>query len=694
MMQLNPLFFNLNSEFSTAEQSIDTKLNNTKYLFSDVIKIKLDNIPKDKEAGDPNSTDDIDQTALKRKNVDNNVVSYEYNYSTELPPISNVTVSSSIDSINLNFKSEATANLSHQENKNINDKIYQNNLSVSKLEKFVSDLNKPVSNSTKNNKLIENKKAKEIVENKKDVVTTNKKPKSGIDFTEIIKKVSKNKKVKISLKLEKNIAEKLKNLKGVNLKKLKKLQKNTKVKKSLIIEVSKAKNSSKENTLYLKKLNLDTLKNKYNVKISITNSITKLKDNNLLKTTFLNKKLMGEFSKPNNFMRQLKTKLTDIFPVNGNRAKSSTIAVSGAKNIKNSFLQTNIHSININNQKNNDRLLSLNTEENVQTNYNKKSAQSLLKNNNIKFNSDSNNLFNNNTKIIDINKVIENKNKFNENLSVNIKVNKNLEGVKTVDNLSNIISIGENRPSQEFSNIKKRTITKQNSIKNKKLQTNLKVNNNSKSSKTFNSSSNVNEFSKKMDSQELLNTKKNSKTKENLLQNKINKELPIDIKANNIIESSNAVNNLSNLNGLPKKNYTPKALNIKKITKTIQNLIQNKNNKNVTLKLSPDEFGKLEIRLKFSDKKIVVNMNVENEVSKHMIQTNINQLRQAIEQTGMQLSEVFVSLSNDNKKNEKESQSKVKKQIVNMSPLENMLDTSGKEIIGKEFGYNTYEYLI
>ena len=266
-----------------------------------------------------------------------------------------------------------------------------------------------------------------------------------------------------------------------------------------------------------------------------------------------------------------------------------------------------------------------------------------------------------------------------------------------MDNLSNIIGISENRPSQEFSNIKKTTIAKQNLIKNKtdkKLPVNIKVNNNADSAKTFNNSSNANGLSKKRTSQKLFNNKKITKTKENLIQNKIDKKLPIDIKANNNIDSSNAMNNLSNVNVLSQKKFSPKALNIKKITKTIQSLIQNKNNKSITLKLSPEEFGKLEISLKFSDKKIVVNMNVENEVSKHLIQTNINQLKQSIEQTGMQLSEVYVSLSDDNKKNEKEPHPKVKKQITNLGNMSNVIDVNDKEITGKEFGYNTYEYLI
>ena len=354
MMQLNPLFFNSNSELSRTERSIDAKLNNTKYLFSDLIKIKLNNNSKDTETIDSNFADDIDKTTLKEKNVDDKTVSYEYNNNAQSPLTNDLPISSSLEASNLNPKSEVPSNLSNQENSNLNDKIYQNDLSGSKLKKFVSELNKPVSNSAKNNNLIEDKKTKKINGNKNIAETTNKKQKEGIDLTEIIKKVDNNKKVKISLKLEKNIIDKLKNLKGVNLKKLKEIQQNSKVKKSLLIEVSKAKNTSKEGTFYIKDLKIDTLKNKYNVKISINKSITKSKNDNLLKTQFLNEKLMNEFSKPGNLLKQLKAKLTDIFPVNENSTKSSTIAVNTVKNIKNSFHQTRIHSINFSNQKGND----------------------------------------------------------------------------------------------------------------------------------------------------------------------------------------------------------------------------------------------------------------------------------------------------------------------------------------------------
>ena len=128
MMQLNPLFFNSNSELSRTEQSIDAKLNNTKYLFSDLIKIKLNNNSKDTGTIDSNFTDDIDKTTLKEKNVDDNTVSYEYNNNAQSPLTNDLPIFSSLEASNLNPKSEVPSNLSHQENSNLNDKIYQNDL--------------------------------------------------------------------------------------------------------------------------------------------------------------------------------------------------------------------------------------------------------------------------------------------------------------------------------------------------------------------------------------------------------------------------------------------------------------------------------------------------------------------------------------------------------------------------------------
>jgi len=150
-------------------------------------------------------------------------------------------------------------------------------------------------------------------------------------------------------------------------------------------------------------------------------------------------------------------------------------------------------------------------------------------------------------------------------------------------------------------------------------------------------------------------------------------------------------NKITEQTQLKTKNIQPKELlNKTEIIGKVTELVQHKNRKSIELKLNPPELGKMKVKVDYSQKKLILRMEVENESARQLINNNIDQLKQTINQNGVQLTQVYVSLSGGEQKDQRPSEVK-KKMTVSKKEI---TDDSETEESAKMMGYNTYEYLI
>jgi len=135
-------------------------------------------------------------------------------------------------------------------------------------------------------------------------------------------------------------------------------------------------------------------------------------------------------------------------------------------------------------------------------------------------------------------------------------------------------------------------------------------------------------------------------------------------------------------------NVTVKASNL---LNEISRLFEKGESKSVVLKLKPDTLGQVKILLDVVDKFVNVNIQVNNESVKQMVQNNINTLVQTLNLSGLHLSSLNVSINNyENKENKSDSE----KKKSSTSRFQQKISEDVNTINTKSMGYNTYDFLI
>ncbi|HED06993.1 MAG TPA: flagellar hook-length control protein FliK, partial [Ignavibacteria bacterium] len=123
----------------------------------------------------------------------------------------------------------------------------------------------------------------------------------------------------------------------------------------------------------------------------------------------------------------------------------------------------------------------------------------------------------------------------------------------------------------------------------------------------------------------------------------------------------------------------------------ISRLFEKGESKSVVLKLKPDTLGQVKILLDVVDKFVNVNIQVNNESVKQMVQNNINTLVQTLNLSGLHLSSLNVSINNyENKENKSDSE----KKKSSTSRFQQKISEDVNTINTKSMGYNTYDFLI
>ncbi len=122
----------------------------------------------------------------------------------------------------------------------------------------------------------------------------------------------------------------------------------------------------------------------------------------------------------------------------------------------------------------------------------------------------------------------------------------------------------------------------------------------------------------------------------------------------------------------------------------IENIIKSGERKAVTINLYPEELGAVKVSLDITDKSVSAKINVASDSIRQMILTQADSLKTSLNQSGIQLASLNVSVNNSEDKSTPHGKMKRKdggtdKKLV-ISDLPNPVKV-------KNLGYNTYDYI-
>lgn len=126
------------------------------------------------------------------------------------------------------------------------------------------------------------------------------------------------------------------------------------------------------------------------------------------------------------------------------------------------------------------------------------------------------------------------------------------------------------------------------------------------------------------------------------------------------------------------------------LMKELSKFIEKQDKSTLTIRISPEDLGKLKITIDVVEQNVKANIHVENEAVKTIIEKNIVELQNQMSKNGIQLTSVNVSLSESDQKNAKQFAGKKKTNSFDVN--DKSIDENEEEKI-KMMGYNTVEYL-
>ena len=138
-------------------------------------------------------------------------------------------------------------------------------------------------------------------------------------------------------------------------------------------------------------------------------------------------------------------------------------------------------------------------------------------------------------------------------------------------------------------------------------------------------------------------------------------------------------------------NPQPEVLNNLEVFNKITELIRAKDKKSIEIKLDPPDLGKMNIRIDHEQNKIYINIEVKDESVRGMIYHNLDQLRQTINQNGLQLQNLSVSLNGEE---HRQFKSLNKNKRGSTEKIDGFTEKTDSELSAKMMGYNTYDFLI
>lgn len=133
-----------------------------------------------------------------------------------------------------------------------------------------------------------------------------------------------------------------------------------------------------------------------------------------------------------------------------------------------------------------------------------------------------------------------------------------------------------------------------------------------------------------------------------------------------------------------------KVISSSEMVKEVYKVIENNEKQSVVLKLVPKELGAIKVTLDTIDNALTAKVEVENESVGQVIRNNVEQLRQNLLQSGVQVNSISISYNSSQQKQHGFNNQKRKN---NLYQQENSIEEVEEAVIIKKMGYNTYEYL-
>ena len=143
----------------------------------------------------------------------------------------------------------------------------------------------------------------------------------------------------------------------------------------------------------------------------------------------------------------------------------------------------------------------------------------------------------------------------------------------------------------------------------------------------------------------------------------------------------------NDLRVIPKATF--KQLDLKNIKEEISSLIQKGEKKSVEFQLNPENLGKMNIKLEVTNKMVSASIKVENETTQQAVQNSLEGLKNSLNQQGLQLSSLNVSLADADEKNNRYFKQKKK----NNSGLNVKVNGFDDKFAHKNLGYNNYDFI-
>ncbi|MBU2492266.1 MAG: flagellar hook-length control protein FliK [Bacteroidetes bacterium] len=182
------------------------------------------------------------------------------------------------------------------------------------------------------------------------------------------------------------------------------------------------------------------------------------------------------------------------------------------------------------------------------------------------------------------------------------------------------------------------------------------------------------------------NEKNYSQNENSSKQNEDNKNVPIE--TNRV--TTGDVKEKFTLETLTPNSNSDRIVKAAEIMKEISKFIEKQDNSTLTIKISPEELGKVKITMDITEQSVKANIHVENEAVKTIIEKNISELQNQMSKSGIQLTSVNVMLSEGEQKTAKQFANK--KKSTGFDTNDKNMDEAEKEKV-KMMGYNTVEYL-
>jgi len=132
-----------------------------------------------------------------------------------------------------------------------------------------------------------------------------------------------------------------------------------------------------------------------------------------------------------------------------------------------------------------------------------------------------------------------------------------------------------------------------------------------------------------------------------------------------------------------------KRINLKDLNQELTTLVQKGGKKIVQFQLTPENLGKLDIRLEVVNKVISASIKVDNETTQQLVQNSLEGLKATLNQNGVQYNSLNVSLSNSEDKNQRYFKQKRKNNNNAKMNVEGLDETFSH----KNLGYNKYDFI-